>query len=465
MREFQQPFDVQEVRYDFGQLKDWKDLALDLFAGHRMVTLDIRESNNRLEIGVDTENGIEGLRTALMARGLPEDAFSIEVSTPVSYDIDLNDLTFPTPGGMGMYARGTYGPLGPCSIGANVTKDNQLGFFVTAAHCSQRIGGLGDPTFGWPDAFHQPDQGSASMGREELDTPVSPFAGCPSPYDCRHADVLLGRYGQWFRADGFEIALPGSSPNTGSTQFFDTKEVKFAWGETWVLAPPTEGWELDMVGRVSGWTSGELNQACIATTAYRDYPYNSGTQIVYPCGHTGTYNSAGGDSGGPVFTYQETTDDIIFYGIHSGRLNGFAFWTDWFGARIDFGVWDWGSRNGGTNVLVSSSNQGTSAVPAPYPSPPGPPTPLSVTIVGPSEVPEQTTAWWSASTTGGAGPLSYEWRWNGQVVGSGQQLGRNSGPPGTVSLQVTVSDFDGSDSDSRQIEVTAWIGCEEEPCN
>ena len=57
--------------------------------------------------------------------------------------------------------------------------------------------------------------------------------------------------------------------------------------------------------------------------------------------------------------------------------------------------------------------------------------------------------------------VSYLWKWNGQVVGTGQQWSGNEGTAGTAYLVVTVSDHYGNASEVLQIEVVGG-GCEDE---
>ncbi len=63
---------------------------------------------------------------------------------------------------------------------------------------------------------------------------------------------------------------------------------------------------------------------------------------------------------------------------------------------------------------------------------------------------------WYAQTSNGWGPKSYEWKWDGTVVGSDFTLSSDSfyrGEEGEHDLMVTVWDDTGSDSDSMEVEV------------
>ena len=90
-----------------------------------------------------------------------------------------------------------------------------------------------------------------------------------------------------------------------------------------------------------------------------------------------------------------------------------------------------------------------------------PPPPITVSINGPTEAPEH--AWgqcsWSAQTTGGSGPRSYQWKYDGAVVGTGTSWSGDTGTEGEHWLDVRVTDNTGNAYDGLGIDVFEDAEC------
>jgi hypothetical protein len=71
---------ARRARYDFRQLREWKLAATNLMGREGGVTLGIDHRGSRVTVGVIDSAGVEPMRTALLARGIPSDAFFVWVS-------------------------------------------------------------------------------------------------------------------------------------------------------------------------------------------------------------------------------------------------------------------------------------------------------------------------------------------------------------------------------------------------
>ena len=81
---------THQGRYDFLELKAWKDLSIGLMKLPGAVYYDIAESENRLRIGVEGKKEMERIQQVMTAHGIPTTAFIVEEATMpgVAYKID-----------------------------------------------------------------------------------------------------------------------------------------------------------------------------------------------------------------------------------------------------------------------------------------------------------------------------------------------------------------------------------------
>lgn len=86
---------------------------------------------------------------------------------------------------------------------------------------------------------------------------------------------------------------------------------------------------------------------------------------------------------------------------------------------------------------------------------------ISVSIVGPSEIPPTGAeeCAWSASVSNAAGSVTYQWKWNSQVVGTQDYYVPNGPSEGQHWLTVTVWDTIFSDSDGLVVDVDDSHSC------
>jgi hypothetical protein len=110
----------------------------------------------------------------------------------------------------------------------------------------------------------------------------------------------------------------------------------------------------------------------------------------------------------------------------------------------------------GISEIVRAMQQVRMRPPPPPPPPPG--TIGSVTISGSTEVQAGCTGSWIAIPYGGVGPYTYVWTVDGVTydTGGSDQLNYVAGSPGSFTIQVTVTDSQGSTgSQSKLVSVTS----------
>ena len=156
------------------------------------------------------------------------------------------------------------------------------------------------------------------------------------------------------------------------------------------------------------------------------------------CVNKYTAESQFGDSGGPVFTI-ESDDHVALTGIHTGATGWWFFQDQWY-----------------SDIGAIQADLGTLWV---LPLPGG--SPLTVEIQGPSEAPlyyQEGCDWW-VNVSGGGGSYTYQWKWDGQVVGSASSYSYGGASQGQHSLEVIVSEGASSGSDAVWIDVAPSNSC------
>jgi hypothetical protein len=89
------------------------------------------------------------------------------------------------------------------------------------------------------------------------------------------------------------------------------------------LLQPVVGQQVHKMGFATGWTSGSVQNTC--ATFIPDYP----APIVRLRQALASHNSAGGDSGAPVFTWGGSGSLITVVGLHIGALGTRGVYTPW----------------------------------------------------------------------------------------------------------------------------------------
>jgi hypothetical protein len=341
---------VIQARYDYIELKGWRDRARELFGMKGLHLLEIDDVRNRVRLIVDGEASRSSFRAQLAMLGIPAEAVIVEIGDPVvsetffelgeptitpqNMPVDgggsggggstaaktLQDPYRPLVGGLEIWYVGRNGLNYPCTYGANVRENSYYALqFVTASHCS-RQSGIADGTPFTQGHF----ENEASIGYEREDPP---FSGSPQASGtpchastCRYSDMSVAvlqdnnyKFGEIAKTS-FSHQYDGSKVISG--RFKITAQL-------WIpLAPPAYGMQFDKVGAATGWTTGAVTNPCADVTVTRDgFLYGFFCQTIVNAG------AAGGDSGAPVFR-RWGSDDVTFYGIlWGGTATTFTFST------------------------------------------------------------------------------------------------------------------------------------------
>lgn len=284
--------------WEFRQLAEWKSRLLPLLSLPGAVLLDIDESLNRLRVSLhataeDRKVNRERVELELAFSGVPRKAVIVDETEPVLPAQSLTDRFEPVPGGVHIAWGGSF-----CTLGYNVFRQATGDFgFITNSHCSQ-IQGRTEGT-----VYHQPaDPNPVAVEVHDPAYRASPW--CPPGRYCRYSDALFARYHDpSLGAFPLVARTAGRGVQTGSS---DTVSSPF---QVVTLIPfPLQGWEVNKIGRSTGWTYGRITQTCA--------DINSAPGITLLCQHTVHAGARPGDSGSPVFRVRGSR----FPAVHAAGL-------------------------------------------------------------------------------------------------------------------------------------------------
>ncbi|MBW7932051.1 MAG: hypothetical protein H3C62_00290 [Gemmatimonadaceae bacterium] len=279
------PSAVRQVPYSFRELD----------ALRTRVRAMIRESGVLLGVGIDVATGTLDLRAAgadlsraaraLTAAGIPSTAFTLTKAPFAVPATTLRDVVRPVTGGVqiGMLARND----SSCSVGLQVWKndangypDPSLGRYVlTANHCAPPQGTVTGVQFG------QPHVGYGVHATEVDNAEYFTDARCPyGAAGCQYADVAVLRMADSVGSTWQRVALSNtSSPPSYLGQLSLNTSI---WSAV-------QGQPVRRVGKTSGQRDGTITRTCVDVVRADGYILCSAEVSGY---------SAGGDSGGPVYT-------------------------------------------------------------------------------------------------------------------------------------------------------------------
>ncbi len=293
--------EILEGQYDFQDLHRWQQqISPDVLTLPGVVFTDIDEATNRLRIGIADSPGMtESLEVSLSKLGVPRDAVLISETKPVVPE--LRSVRRPLRGGLQINFGGFL-----CTLGFIATRQGTEGF-VTNSHCTNTQGGVESTVYNQPSA-----SGTANrIGQEIADPTYFTGGSCPSGRRCRFSDSSFVRVPN---PSGPSVATARGSiarPPVGS----------FTWNgvDTFTItaeAAPVVGQAVTKVGRTTGRTSGTVQQTCANFNV-------SGSTITQLCQSRASFESAGGDSGSPVFRIT-ALPNVTLVGIHWGSGGVFS---------------------------------------------------------------------------------------------------------------------------------------------
>lgn len=348
--------EIRRADYSFLELAEWRDKVFDdVFGIPDVVSLDLNEAINRVEIGLETGVGRPDVEEWILGLGIPLGAVHVEVTgafRPSSHT--LNDSVRPLVGGL----RGNW--LGSLHSGCTwsfVALYSGSYYLLTASHCGQ---------FQWQLDYadwYQPGSPNGFIGEEEIDPPAW---RCGPFWDrdwCRKSDAAGIRLTTSDHKFGFIARTTGRG--NGSNAIDHANSTMQVVAE---IGTVPSGWTVDMIGRNSGWTFGQVTHTCKDLEA-GDYHWI--------CQEEATYPSQGGDSGAPVFLWSGDST-VTLAGIHVGTNvgNGRAIFTPMSNIEEEIGS------------LITF---------------------YSVPIGGPTEVTVAGTYTWEAFPVPTSGSHSYQW--------------------------------------------------------
>lgn len=405
------PINVRHADYSFIELARFRTkLRRQVFAVPGVVSLGVKESKNRVDIGVEEPSAKAKVKSLLAELEIPEAAVIFSRRADAELSGHTLDNTHPdTVVQGGLNADG-------CSIGFPATR-NGIDGFVIASHCTEVMYGLDGETFSQPTLGPQ-------VGTEHVDPPPLSAVQCFDPDPCRHSDAAF-----------IEASVPLDFAKIARTtvragdQSYGSITIDHGNTSLTIVSKggiTAEGVTLDKIGNTSGWTSGSVLSTC-------DDRHIDGFIIL--CADKIDMISDPGDSGSPVFALLEN-GEVALRGIVFGHEDEFL--------------------GGENDALVSDYHQIEKDLGA-----------LSVAvnpeINGPSQVDPNTIETWTASVTGGAPPYSYEWYrtfpdGSKALVSSTDEYTGGTGDGFDFQLELEVTDTDGLPGTTLRQVIVGGLG-------
>lgn len=417
--------------YTFKQLSDWRDSAFLTLLGKMsgVVYDDLDEKNNRVTIGIAA--GQEAVESSVLARlataNIPVGAIRFESVKRPTRTIGRNTRSVPPAmmtlpqdlrswsdsliGGVRItwYDANNHSNAGACTVGATASFSNGSRGFVTASHCSSQMWGTDN------SRYYQPSDGFSNsyVGYEAYDLNAGT---CPLFWPCAYyrysdANLVVDTSTSRHWAQGI-IARPSNRvfATLGQVTWDTSNPYLFIVG---TATNVFDGQSIEKIGATSGWTYGTVTGTCMDINWF--------TNDLDKCSYRTSLLVRGGDSGAPVFTWDQW-DGIVLYGI--------SFQGDTTGSTSYFSKWSYvtseltgpGSFTSSINVETNITMSGTVFLSGSVNSGAA----LSWTGVTVSNSPTSTVykvvrSTWDAST--------YTWLDNGSIIASPTSLSYTDHPP------------------------------------
>jgi hypothetical protein len=370
-----------------------------------VVSLGIKESANRIDVGVVSDGIGASVRAIARSRGVADEELNIRtvpVPTTTSHTLQSQHPSGRIEGGWQISSA-----AGTCTLGFPAYRADGTAVFVTNSHCTST-------TYG-PDGgtIHQPANPN-SIGTELLD----PAGWSCSGNTCRHSDAALisasvsmefGKIARTTERVTSDVSGGALTINHSYPSFTISGKHRFVY----------ENETLEKVGRTTGWSAGAVEDTCT--------DHNVGG-FVRLCADRVDYAAQGGDSGSPVF-FMKADGTVELRGIHWG----------WQGGTISDALM--------SNLYQIELDLGSLSVHA-----------LIATIQGPTLVLQYSSNTWTAGITGGKPPYTYVWRRDGTVVSTSSSYS-GSVDTSDFELSLTITDALGTVS-AYTVTIDVW----DSPC-
>lgn len=304
---------VRQARFDYAQLFTWKTrLRSQVFQIPTVVSLDIREDENIIAIGVATDKDTSNVRRSIVQAGVPLAAAIIVKADRVHAAARLDSYVRPVRAGLQIsFLSGTQEYL--CTLGL-VAKQSGSVVVATNSHCSVTMGHDENTQ------YYQPfNQAGNYVGFELKDPPFFTDSRCPSGYRCRNSDsLLLQPQANITTKFGYIARTTERVTSVGSININSTSPTIAINGEATF---PGLREDLDKIGRKTGWTHGLVTNTCVDVNEGR--PDGLSPDVIIKCSDFVHAGVGGGDSGSPVFRYingKATVIGLLFGESSSGSL-------------------------------------------------------------------------------------------------------------------------------------------------
>lgn len=318
--------------FSFAELSAWRDrIENPLFAIEQVVLVDLDERENRLFIGLTDEGGRREAEALLSGLGAPSRMVRMEVigaalpqsgsaagtaSSEPGTCTHLQQVCLPLMGGFQIaFARDEGIPNLVCTLGFTALVGDQAAF-VTNAHCSDDEWNF-DATL-----YHQPFADNR-IGREAVDPNGW---SCETTFKCRYSDANLVH-----ASVAADVGYLGRPTANGSLVVSNT-QPRFTVGAS---GDAYAGETVYMVGRTLGLQRGIVDKTC---TSYKKTWEGRWHKVL--CSDVSDLNAGDGDSGGPIFLWNGSSDVVTLVGVVFARTEIYdhTFFSPMSGIRADLGA-------------------------------------------------------------------------------------------------------------------------------
>ncbi|MEN8376571.1 MAG: PKD domain-containing protein [Gemmatimonadota bacterium] len=406
---------VRRGDFDYLQLSEWfEGLTRGAFAAGDVVFTDLRESENRIVVGVSTPGAEGPIRALASGLGISPEALVVEEAEPILALQSLQGTFDPMAGGIQIHFPGFL-----CTLGFGVGGGGTATHFVTNSHCTTTRGGVEGTPYWQPLSTSEP----AQIGTEAADPAFFSGGGCPGGSVCRRSDAALI---QLTGARAFALGAIARPLSLGSLDAQGTWAISEQRGGAVGTSCGLEGAIVFKVGRTTGYTRGRLRGSCIHVGV-------SGTNIVMLFQELVDRISprdrqivGSGDSGSPTFT-ELGGGDVRLEGILWGGNGPGSLWV--FSPMPNIVA-----ELGALNAVGGGS------------PPPPPPPPAGLNAAFSFDCSNSDTCSFDASASTGVGTLSYAWDFDDGSNGNGVSPSHIYGGAGDFVVELTVTDDNGSDT-------------------
>ncbi|HEY9228644.1 MAG TPA: hypothetical protein VIP11_18460 [Gemmatimonadaceae bacterium] len=284
---------IRRGQYSFAQLAQWRELAVQQAASQgSLVSVDLDEVNNRVTIGVERGASVLTARASVMSqlgtRGVPDGAVQFVEARRAKTTALLTDALTPIGGGQIITIVGSGAQ---CTAGF-IALINSSKYLLTADHC---LGNAGTRD----SILVQLTNSGGAVGFEDIDPSLLLNTCGWQGWGCKAADVTA------FKLTNLGL-YPAEVGRIWRPQYLWQQGNHLLIGSYWpyfaVLGTQSSiyvGLNINKVGRVTGWTTGQVTATCVDHYAHSPLTSN----YLLTCQAEGTHTVDVGDSGAPVFVW------------------------------------------------------------------------------------------------------------------------------------------------------------------